>query len=74
MVQLGQIETFVKIGEQRSLAEVGRILGRSSAAVSKQMTLLETELGVQLLMRSTRKVELTDLGKAYWEQCRRVLE
>lgn len=57
-----------------SLAAVARELKISSAAVSKQLTRLEDELGVQLMQRSTRRIEFTDAGVNYTEQCRRVLE
>jgi DNA-binding transcriptional LysR family regulator len=74
MSQLSQIKTFVKVAELRSLAATARELHVSAAAISKQITKLEAELGVQLLLRTTRTVELTELGSAYLEQCRRILE
>lgn len=74
MPDLSQMETFVLTSELGSLAAVARKLGISPAAISKQLTRLEEELGLQLLVRTTRKIELTEVGKSYCLQCRRVLE
>lgn len=74
MTDLSQIKTFVLVSELGSLAAAARTLRISPAAVSKQLTRLEQELGVQLLVRSTRKLELTEVGINYCLQCRRILE
>jgi DNA-binding transcriptional LysR family regulator len=74
MPDFTQMKTFILAAEKRNLAEVGRQLGISSAAVSKQLTKLEEELGIHLLTRSTRKIELTEIGEIYNEQCKRILE
>lgn len=74
MHRLSNIETFVLVAEKGSLAEAAKKLKISPAAVSKQITKLESDLKVQLLARSTRKVALTDMGRAYLGQCRRILE
>ncbi|MBA3816887.1 MAG: LysR family transcriptional regulator, partial [Parachlamydiaceae bacterium] len=68
------MKTLVLISELGNLALTARKLGISPAAVSKQMTSLEEELGLQLLKRSTRKIEFTEVGINYCRQCRRVLE
>ena len=74
MPDLSQMKTFVLTSELGSLAAAARILGISSAAVSKQLTRLEKELGLQLILRSTRRLELTEVGINYSLQCRRILE
>lgn len=74
MPDLSQMETFVLTSELGSLAAVARKLGISPAAISKQLTRLEEELGLQLLVRSTRRIELTEVGVNYCLQCRRILE
>ena len=74
MIDLHHIQTFVLVSELGSLASAARRLGISAAAVSKQLTRLEASLHLQLLTRSTRRVELTEVGKSYCEQCKRVLE
>jgi DNA-binding transcriptional LysR family regulator len=74
MPDLVQLETFVLTAELGSLAAVARKQGISPAAISKQLTRLEEELGVLLLIRSTRRLELTEIGVNYCLQCRRILE
>lgn len=74
MPDLSQMETLVLTSELGSLAAVARKLGVSPAAISKQLTRLEEALGLQLLVRSTRRVELTEVGREYCLQCRRILE
>jgi DNA-binding transcriptional LysR family regulator len=48
-------------------------LNRSAAAVSKQISLLESSLGVMLLHRTTRQVSLTEIGEAYYREAQSVL-
>ena len=74
MFDLQHLQTFVLVTELGSLAAAARRLRISAAAVSKQLTRLESNLGLQLLTRSTRHVELTEMGKSYCEQCKRILE
>lgn len=74
MAELSQMKTLVLASELGSLAAVARKLSISPAAISKQLTKLEEELGLQLLLRTTRRIELTDAGIGYCLQCRRVLE
>lgn len=74
MPDLSQMKTFVLTSELGSLAAAARTLGISPAAVSKQLTKLEEELGLQLLLRSTRRLELTEVGINYCLQCRRIFE
>lgn len=74
MPDLSQMETLVLTSELGSLAAVARKLGITPAAISKQLTRLEEELGLQLLIRSTRRIELTEVGVNYCLQCRRILE
>lgn len=73
MPDITQLETFVLTRELGSLAAVGRYLGISSAAVSKQLTKLEEQLNTQLLIRTTRQITLTEIGESYYEQCKRIM-
>ena len=74
MPDLVHLQTFILVSTLGSLAAVARKLGISPAAVSKQLTKLEHDLGVQLLVRTTRRIEFTDIGKSYRLQCQRILE
>lgn len=63
MIDLEKLNTFLEVLKGGSFAAAGRSLGLSTAAVSKQIAALEQQLGVTLLERSTRKVEMTEAGE-----------
>src|ERR1700722_3230175 len=48
-------------------------LGMSRAAASKHVLQLEERLGARLLNRTTRRVSVTEAGRSFYEQCRRIL-
>ncbi|MEX2482817.1 MAG: LysR family transcriptional regulator [Gammaproteobacteria bacterium] len=73
MDKLAAMRGFSRIAELGSVSAAARQLGRSKASVSKQLALLEADLGVQLLLRTTRRVRLTEAGFAYLERCRQLL-
>ncbi|KTC87215.1 LysR family transcriptional regulator [Legionella brunensis] len=74
MNTLALIQTFCKVVQCRSFTAAAKQLAISAAAVSKQISLLETELGVMLLERTTRKVSLTSVGEAYFQEVQAVLQ
>jgi DNA-binding transcriptional LysR family regulator len=71
--RMTSIATFVKIAEAGGFAAAARKLGVSPSTVTTQIQDLEDRLGVRLLNRSTRKVSLTEIGKAYYERCMHIL-
>lgn len=64
--------TFVLVIEEGSFTGAAKKLSISKAAVSKQISNLERELGVTLLDRSQRKIQLTEIGRKVYEQALRV--
>lgn len=74
MGRLEQIQAFVLVCEKESISAAANELNVSGAAVSKQLSRLEAELGIQLLNRTTRSVKLTEIGISYKDQCLRILE
>lgn len=70
MDRLRTLRTFICVAEQASFAEAGRRLGMSPTTVSRTIAALEASLGVQLLMRTTRSVRLTEEGALFLERCR----
>lgn len=73
MDTLSAMRSFVRIADSGSLSAAARHLGRSKAALSKQLADLEAHLGAQLLLRTTRQLRLTELGRAYHDRCLQVL-
>ena len=64
---------FVKVVEEKSFRGAAEFFGLSPSSVSKQITALEDRLGARLLNRTTRRLGLTEVGTAYFEQCKRIL-
>ena len=64
-----RIEAFVEVVRRGSFAHAARHLGVSSSHVSRLVARLETQLGPQLLYRTTRRLTLTDAGQVYFEHC-----
>lgn len=63
MESLANLESFVKSAELRGFSAAARRLGLTPAAVSRNVAMLERNLGVRLFHRSTRKLALTDEGE-----------
>lgn len=70
MDRLRSLRTFISVAEHASFAEAGRRLNLSPTTVSRTIAALEANVGVQLLMRTTRSVRLTDEGAAFLVRCR----
>ncbi len=68
-----ELQTFVLVAQQGSFSAAARLREVSPSAVSKIVARLETRLGVQLLRRSTRRLELTAEGEQLLEQGRQLL-
>ena len=65
---------FATIVEQESLVRAAEHLGMPKATVSRRLTNLEAALGQRLLLRTTRRLTLTDFGQEFLDHCRRVAE
>jgi DNA-binding transcriptional LysR family regulator len=74
MHNLNNVETFIFVVETNSFTRAAKVRGISRAAASKHVRQLEENLGVMLLVRSTREIALTDEGKIVYEECRRILD
>src|SRR5690554_2653039 len=70
MDRLRTLRTFISVAEHASFAAAARQLNMSPATVTRAIAALEAGLGVQLLMRTTRSVRLTDEGALFLERCR----
>jgi DNA-binding transcriptional LysR family regulator len=73
MDKLNSIKAFTKVVQQGSFAAAAREMQLSRSAVSKYVIDLEQELGVQLLVRTTRSASPTENGQAYYERCLAIL-
>jgi len=74
MDRLEAMALLVAVAENGSLSAAGRKLGTPLPTVSRRLAELEAHLGTRLLLRSTRRLSLTDAGQAYLAAARRILE
>lgn len=70
---LAQMATFVRVVDGQSLSAAARAQSLSLPAVSRQLRALEADLGTTLIVRSTRRLHVTDEGQRWYEHCKRVL-
>ncbi|MGO2996729.1 MAG: LysR family transcriptional regulator [Moraxellaceae bacterium] len=68
------ISEFVCVAEYESFTRAAKVLGISTAQVSRQISALEQRLKIKLLYRTTRKVSLTEEGRVFYQHCRSVLD
>mgnify|MGYP002785321538 CR=1 FL=1 len=64
-----EISTFIKVAEEGSFSKSAQTLGVSKSHISKTIKQLEQDLGVNLFLRSTRKVQLTSIGQQLYDSC-----
>src|SRR6202165_6098638 len=73
MANLDDVLIFVKVAQFESISRAARSLGMPISTVSRRLSVLESELGVSLLRRTTRRVTLTAQGREYFNQCQEPL-
>jgi DNA-binding transcriptional LysR family regulator len=73
MPNLDNILIFLKVAQFESISKAARSLGMPISTVSRRLAVLESDLGVSLVWRSTRRVTLTPQGRAYFNQCQEPL-
>ena len=69
----GELEVFVRVTEQGGFSAAARALRMTPSAVSKLIGRLEARLGVRLVNRSTRSLQLTAEGAAFYERAVQIL-
>jgi DNA-binding transcriptional LysR family regulator len=68
------LNLFVRVAELGSLSAAGRDLRMSPAVVSSRIQRLESQLGLRLLNRTTRQVNVTPDGETFYEHCLKILK
>jgi DNA-binding transcriptional LysR family regulator len=74
MIDLNDLQFFVQVCKAQSFTLAARHLGVPKSSVSRAISRLEGRLGVRLVERTTRSVELTEVGEIYLDRCQRMLE
>jgi len=62
------LKTFSKVSELGSFTKAAKVLNQSKSRVSRAIARLESELGVELVRRTTRKTSLTSVGQEFYEK------
>src|SRR5258708_9498824 len=73
MDRLTSLTAFVRVVDNGGFSAAGRKLNMSTTMVTNHIQALEERLGARLLNRTTRKVSLTEIGKAYYDRCTQIL-
>ncbi len=73
MDKLKQMESFVAVALRGSLTAAAKAEGVAPAIVGRRLDALEQRLGVKLLVRTTRRMTLTQEGTAFLEDCQRLI-
>jgi DNA-binding transcriptional LysR family regulator len=72
-IDWNRVSVFLKVVEDGGFTAAARSLRLPKSSVSRSVALLEKELGARLLQRSTRKVELTEAGRIFYDRASRAL-
>src|SRR3712207_5215817 len=73
-MQVGSLKVFCDVARCRSFSQAAQVNHLTQSAASQIVKELEKHLKVQLIDRSTRPLQLTPLGRRYYEGCRELVE
>ncbi|HDZ2453954.1 TPA: LysR family transcriptional regulator [Klebsiella pneumoniae] len=65
---------FVEVVKAKSFRGAAEALGMPNSTLSRKIGELEKTIGLRLLHRTTRKIELTEAGQIYYDRCRRIVD
>lgn len=74
MELLSYMRLFVEVARTRSFRRAAEALDMPNSTLSRHIAELEETIGLRLLHRSTRKVELTEAGDVYFKRCQSIVE
>ncbi|MGI4811795.1 MAG: LysR family transcriptional regulator [Janthinobacterium lividum] len=74
MEDLNDMLIFAEVARGGSLTRAGLTLGMPKATVSRRLARLEQRMGLRLVDKTTRRLELTEAGQAFYERCLPILE
>jgi DNA-binding transcriptional LysR family regulator len=74
MELLNDMALFVEVVKARSFRGAAETLGMPNSTLSRRIGLLEKAIGLRLLNRTTRRIELTEAGQVYFERSKRIVD
>src|SRR5215471_5276201 len=72
-MDLNEILVFTRVVQSGSFTAAAKLLGMPKSTVSRKVSELEERLDARLLQRTTRKLNLTDVGRTYFDYCSRIV-
>lgn len=74
MELLNDMAVFVEVVKAMNFRRAADATGIPNSTLSRRVSALEKSIGLRLLHRTTRRLELTEAGRVYYERCRRIVE
>lgn len=74
MELLNDMALFVEVVKAKGFRGAAEAMDMSNSTLSRRIGALEKAIGLRLLHRTTRKVELTEAGQIYYERCKRIVD
>jgi DNA-binding transcriptional LysR family regulator len=74
MELLNDMALFVEVVKARGFRPAAAAVGVPNSTLSRRISGLEKAIGLRLLHRTTRKIELTEAGLIYFERCKRIVD
>jgi len=74
MELLNDMALFVEVVKAKGFRGASKATGVPNSTLSRRISSLEKAIGLRLLHRTTRKVELTEAGQIYFERCKRIVD
>ncbi|SDD71992.1 DNA-binding transcriptional regulator, LysR family [Cupriavidus sp. YR651] len=74
MELLNDMALFVEVVKARGFRSAAEAMGVPNSTLSRRISALEKAIGLRLLHRTTRKIELTEAGQIYFDRCKRIVD
>ncbi|WP_027062190.1 LysR family transcriptional regulator [Mesorhizobium loti] len=74
MSHLNDMALFVEVARAKSFRKAAAVLDMPNSTLSRRISELEKAIGLRLLHRTTRKIELTEAGQLYYERSKRIVD
>ncbi|TDN62605.1 LysR family transcriptional regulator [Paraburkholderia sp. BL10I2N1] len=74
MELLNDMALFVEVVKAKGFRHAAVAMGMPNSTLSRRISTLEQAIGLRLLHRTTRKIELTEAGQIYFERCKRIVD
>ncbi|WP_143348230.1 LysR family transcriptional regulator [Ensifer adhaerens] len=73
-MHLNDMALFVEVAKAKSFRKAADIVGMPNSTLSRRISELEKAIGLRLLHRTTRRIELTEAGQLYFERSKRIVD